>query len=57
MITNNDQRPAGMFIQLSITLARIIATECSNLALRIKMAKKYGEESFGPTETHSLDDE
>ena len=26
-------------------------------ALRVAMAKQYGEESFGPTETHFLDDE
>lgn len=26
-------------------------------ALRVAMAKQYGDESFGPTETHFLDDE
>ena len=26
-------------------------------ALRVAIAKQYGEESFGPTETHFLDDE
>ena len=26
-------------------------------ALRVEMATQYGEESFGPTETHFLDDE
>ena len=26
-------------------------------ALRIEIAKKYGYESFGPAETHFLDDE